>query len=188
MLSLIAAVVVAAQPSAPAAAPLDPARVKAATELVELLNVRGQIERNLMQNVGMMKTGVALRQMLAQQPGFVQAYEANRGKFDPALQKAGAIQAEVAQKVITANLGAVVNAAVKSYARTYTLAELQGLAAFYRTPTGKALYQKQGRVSADISQATSQIIGGKIDAGMKANGKRLEAALAPLNQAATPKK
>ena len=187
MLSLIAAVVVAAQPSAPAA-PLDPARVKAATELVQLLNVRGQIEGNLTQNVAMMKSGAALRQMLAQQPGFVQAYQANRAKFDPALQKAGAIQAEVAQKVITANLGAVVDAAVKSYARTYTLAELQGLAAFYRTPTGKALYQKQGRVSADISQATSQIIGGKIDAGMKANGKRLEAALAPLNQASAPKK
>lgn len=185
MIGLLTAVVVA---GAAAPAPVDPARMKAATELVQLLNVRGEIQRNLSQNIAAMKTGYALRQVLAQQPGFVPAYQANKAKFDPALQKAGAIQAEVAQKVINANLNAVVDAAVKSYARNYTLAELQGLTNFYRTPLGKVFYQRQAKVSSEIGQATGQIIGVKMDAAMKANGKRLEAALAPLNQASTPVK
>jgi uncharacterized protein len=187
MLMLLAAVVVANQaPVAPAAAPVDPARLAAATQLVQLLNVRGQIEKNMAQNVAAMKTGFALRSMLAQQPGFIPAYQANKAKFDPALQKAGAIQAEVAQKVIAANIGAVVNEAAKSYARNYSLAELQGLTAFYRTPLGQAVYTRQPAVSADIGAATGRIIGTKLDVAMKANAPRFEAALAPLNQAAAP--
>ena len=188
MLTLLTAVVAAAQvataaPAAPAAAPVDPARLAAAAQLVDQLGIRGQIERSAAQNVAAMKSGAGMRAMLAQQPGFIQAYQANRPKFDKALQAAGAIQAEIAQKVIAANLGTVVNEAAKSYARNFSLAELQGLSAFYRTPLGQALYTRQPRVNAEIGAATSQIIGAKLDAAMKANASRIEAALAPLNSA-----
>ncbi|MBC7520633.1 MAG: DUF2059 domain-containing protein [Sandarakinorhabdus sp.] len=185
MLTLLTAVVAAAQvaSAAPAATPVDPARLAAAAQLVDQLGIRGQIERSAAQNVAAMKSGAGMRAMLAQQPGFIQAYQANRPKFDKALQAAGAIQAEIAQKVIAANLGTVVNAAAKSYARNFSLAELQGLSAFYRTPLGQALYTRQPRINAEIGAATSQIIGAKLDAAMKANASRIEAALAPLNSA-----
>ena len=190
MLTLLTAVVAAAQvaTAAPAAAPVDPARLAAAKQLVEQLGIRAQLERTMAQNVAAMKSGAGMRAMLAQQPGFIQAYQANKPKFDKALQQAGAIQAEVAQKVITANLGAVVNEASKSYARNFSLAELQGLSAFYRTPLGQALYTRQPRINAEIGVATAQIIGGKLDAAMKANASRIEAALAPLNGATPPAK
>ena len=89
LLTLFTAVVVAgAAPAAskPAAAPLDPAAVAAARVLVKQLDIPGQINRTLNQNVEAMRSGVALRAMLAQQPGFVPAYNANRAKFDAALK------------------------------------------------------------------------------------------------------
>lgn len=180
MMTLLAAVVMATAPAA-APAPIDPAALAAADVLVKQLDVRGQIARLMAQNVAAMRTGFAIRAQLAQQPGFVQAYQANKAKFDPVLQKAGTIQAEIAQKVVEANITAVVNEAVRSYARNYSAAELTGLANFYRSPLGKALYSRQSKVTAEIGQATAQIIGRKLDAAMQANAPRMKAALAPLS-------
>lgn len=187
---LIAAVVAiaAAEPAAAqaptAAKPLDPVAVAAARALVTQLDIPGQINRSLNQNVEMMRSGAAVRSMLAQQPGFVPAYNANRAKFDTALKNAGAIQARIAEKVIRENAGAVVDIAVQAYARNYSSAELQGLAAFFKTPLGQALNTRQPRVTAEIGEASNRIIAGKIDAGMRAAAPQLQAALAPLNSAA----
>ena len=183
MMTFLAAVVVAAAPVA-AASPVDPAALVAANALVKQLDVRSQLDRVMAQNVAAMRSGMAMRAQLAQQPGFLQAYQANKAKFDPVLQKAGAIQAEVAQKVIDANINAVVNASARAYARNYSAAELKGLADFYRSPLGRALYSRQGKVTAEIGQASAQIIGGKLDAAMQASAPRLKAALAPLNSPA----
>ncbi len=178
MLSLLTALVVAAGTPAPAAA--DPARTAAARALVDQLQLGPQLQKMLAQNVQAMRSGVAMRAMLAQQPGFVQAYQANKAKVDPVLQKAGAIQAEIAEKVMRDNAPAVLSAAVRSYASNYTTAELQGLSTFYRTPLGKAFLAKDGRVRAEIGEAGNQIMGAKLQAAMQANAGRLNTALAPL--------
>ncbi|GGE21485.1 hypothetical protein GCM10011529_30160 [Polymorphobacter glacialis] len=182
---IVAAVAAVAQP---AAKPVDPAALAAATALVQQLDVRGQISRGMAQNVQAMKSGVALRAMLAQQPGFAQAYQANRAKFDPVLQKAGGIQAEIAQKVINDNINAVVAESARAYARNYTAAELKGLSDFYRSPLGQTFQRSQPQVSAEIGAATGRAIGSKLDAAMQANSARLQTALAPLNAAPPPKK
>lgn len=186
---IVAAIVVAgalpAAAQAPAASkPLDPAAVAAARALVTQLDIAGQINRSLTQNVEVMRSGAAVRSMLAQQPGFVPAYNANRAKFDTALKNAGGIQARIAEKVIRENARAVVDVAVQAYARNYSAAELQGLAAFFKTPLGQALNTRQPRVTAEIGEASNRIIAGKIDAGMRAAAPQLQAALAPLNSAA----
>jgi hypothetical protein len=192
LMSLITAVVVAvanpsgaAKPAAPAAAakPLDPAAVAAARTLVTQLDIQGQINRSLAQNVEMMRSGVAIRSMLAQQPGFIPAYNANRVRFDAAMKNAGAIQARVAEKIIRENAGGVVDIAVKAYARNYSAAELQGLSAFFKTPLGQALNTRQPRVTAEIGEASNRMIGAKIEAGMQAAAPQIQAALAPLNPA-----
>jgi hypothetical protein len=200
LMTLITAVVVAgaspsgaAKPAAPAAAtkPPDPAAVTAARALVAQLDIQGQINRSLAQNVEMMRSGVAIRSMLAQQPGFIPAYNANRAKFDAAMKNAGAIQARVAEKIIRENAGAVVDIAVKAYARNYSAAELQGLSAFFKTPLGQALNTRQPRVTAEIGEASNRMIGAKIEAGMQAAAPQIQAALAPLNPASAkpaPKK
>lgn len=185
MLALIAAVTVAAAAPAPrpAARPVNAASIAAATQLVEQLGIRGELQRTMARNVELMRSGVAIRSMLAQQPGFVAAYKANQAKFDPALRKAGAIQAEIAARVIRENSAATLKEAVLVYARNYSAAELQGLTAFYKTPLGQAFNTRQGKVAAEIGGATARLIGQKIDAAMQAAAPRLQAALAPLNTA-----
>jgi hypothetical protein len=128
-----------------------------------------------------------MRSMLAQQPGFAQAYGANRAKFDAAFKNAGAIQAKVAEKVIRESGPAIVEVAVKAYARNYTAAEINALSAFFKTPLGQALNSRQPRVTAEIGEASTRLVAAKIDAGMQAAAPQLQAALAPLNTAAPAK-
>lgn len=170
-----------AQTKAAPARPLDPATLQSAAAIVAQLNVKAKLQQQMANSIAQMKSGAVIRAMLAQQPGFVPAYQANKAKFDPVLAKAGAIQAEIAQGVVNQNLNSVVAAATQSYARQFTKAELDAILAFYRTPAGQALMRKEPAVAAELSNATGRLIGAKIDAAMQANAKRLGAALAPLN-------
>lgn len=188
----VAAVGAAAQqaqpprPSLPPAPPpvrADAATLQAATTLITQLGLKTQLQNQMAGTVKQMRSGVVVRSMLAQQPGFIPAYQANKAKFDVALQKAGAIQANVAQGVINQNLNGVVTAARDAYARQYTAAELNGLIAFYRSPVGQALQKKQGAVQNEIGLQTARLIGAKIDVAMQANAAKLRDALAPLNSA-----
>jgi len=188
----VAAVLIAATASAqtkPAApARIDPAARAAADALVVQLGIRPQLQAQMNSNIAQMKSGAVVRAMLAQQPGFIPAYQANKARFDVALGKAGAIQADVAQKVVTQNLNAVLAEAANAYARTFTVAELNGMLAFYRSPLGQAMQKKQPLVANQIGQATARLIGQKIDSAMQANQGRLREALAPLNSAPTAAK
>jgi hypothetical protein len=190
MKTLIAAVALLAAAPAfaqakPAAAParIDPAAQQAAAALVAQLGIRAELQRQMASTVQQMRSGVVIRAMLAQQPGFVQAYQANKAKFDTTLAKAGALQADIAQGVINQNLNGVIADATAAYARNFTAAELNGLLAFYRSPLGQALQKKQPVVSGQIARATATRIGQKIDAAMAANQGKLRDALAPLNSA-----
>lgn len=181
-LAATAPTVAHAQAARPAAARApDAATMQAAAGVVAQLGIKGRLQQQMAGNVAQMKSGAVIRAMLAQQPGFIPAYQANKAKFDPVLAKAGAIQAEIAQGVINQNLDAVVAAATRAYAQQFTAAELNAMVAFYRTPAGQAMLRKEPAVAAAISNATGQLIGAKIDAAMQANSKRLGAALAPLN-------
>jgi hypothetical protein len=183
-----------AQPARPAAPPppppvkADAATMQAANALIAQLGLKAQMQRQMAATVAQMKSGNVIGSMLAQQPGFIPAYQANKAKFDPVLKQAGAIQAEVAQGVINQNLNALVAAAAQAYARQYTAAEMNALIAFYKSPLGVKMQAKQGAVAGEIAQQTARLIGVKIDTAMAANAKRLQAALAPLNSAPPPAK
>jgi uncharacterized protein len=159
----------------------DPAAQAAAATLVAQLGLKAQLQRQMAGTVTQMRSGAVMRAMLAQQPGFVPAYQANKPKFDTVLAKAGAIQADLAQNVINQNLNLVIADAATAYARNFTAAELNGLIAFYRSPLGIALQRKQPAVATAIGQSTAARLGAKIDAAMQANQSRLRDALAPLN-------
>lgn len=183
ILTAIAALALAGTAQAQAAK-ADPATLQSAAAVVAQLAVKAKLQQQMAASVSQMRSGVVIRSMLAQQPGFIPAYQANKAKFDGVLAKAGAVQADIAQGVINQNLNAVVTAATQAYARQYTKAELDGILAFYRSPAGQAVIRKEPAVAAAIGQATGQMIGAKIDAAMQANAKRLSDVLAPLNSAA----
>ena len=187
LIAAVAALAVAGSAQAqtkPAARPLDPATLQSAAAVVAQLNIKAKLQQQMANSIAQMKSGAVIRAMLAQQPGFVPAYQANKAKFDPVLAKAGAIQAEIAQGVVNQNLNSVVTAATQAYARQFTKAELDAILAFYRTPAGQALMRKEPLVAAELGSATGRLIGAKIDAAMQANSKRLGAALAPLSNTA----
>lgn len=186
--ALLIAATASAQTKPAAPARIDPAARAAADALVVQLGIRPQLQAQMNSNIAQMKSGAVVRAMLAQQPGFIPAYQANKARFDVALGKAGAIQADVAQKVVTQNLNAVLAEAANAYARTFTVAELNGMLAFYRSPLGQAMQKKQPLVANQIGQATARLIGQKIDSAMQANQGRLREALAPLNSAPTAAK
>lgn len=175
-------------PPAPPPVKADAATMQAANALVAQLGMKANLQRQMNGTLAQMKRGNVIGSMLAQQPGFIPAYQANKAKFDAALQKAGAIQAEIAAKVIQQNSNAVLAAAAQAYARQYTAAELNALIAFYRSPLGVKMAARQNLVQQEIALQTGRLIGAKIDAAMQANGARIGAALAPLNSAAPPPK
>lgn len=184
LIATVAAVTLAGTAQAQAlaqAGKADPATLQSAAAVVAQLGVKAKLQAQMTGTVAQMKSGVVIRSMLAQQPGFVPAYQANKAKFDGVMAKAGAIQAEIAQNVINQNLNGVVNAATQAYARQYSKAELDAILAFYRSPAGQAVLRKEPAVAAAIGQATGQLIGARIDAAMQANAKRLTDVLAPLN-------
>ena len=185
LIAPIAAVALAGAAQAQAAK-ADPATLQSAAALVAQLGVKAKLQAQMAGTVTQMRSGVVIRSMLAQQPGFMPAYQANKAKFDTVLAKAGALQADIAQGVINQNLNGVVNAATQAYARQYTKAELDAILAFYRSPAGQAVIRKEPAVAAAIGQATGQMIGARIDAAMQANARRLTEVLSPLNGTGQP--
>lgn len=169
-----------------AAAP-TPATVAAATTLVTQLNVRGQISQGMQQLVATMRSGAAMAQMFQNQPGFAVARSKQPAKFDEVLKKVGAMQAAAADKVVKEQTNAVVNAAIQSYARNYTAAELTALGSFYRSPLGIAMNTKQPLVVQEINVATQQLIGAKIQAAMQALGPQVQVELQRLQPSAAAK-
>lgn len=175
-----------ARPAPARAAPVDPAARQVAAALVAQIGIKAQLQRQMNANIAQMKSGAVIRSMLAGQPGFIPAYQANKAKFDAAMAKAGTIQAGIAQKVVDQNIDAVIADATNAYARSFTLAELNGLLAFYRSPLGVALQNKQPGVAVQIAQSSATRIGQKIDVAVKANEAKLREALAPLNSTPPP--
>lgn len=190
LIATIAAVAMAsaaqAQGKAAPARAVDPATLQSAAAVVAQLGVKAKLQQQMTNSIAQMKSGAVIRAMLAQQPGFVPAYQANKAKFDPVLARAGAIQAEIAQGVINQNVGGVLNAATQAYARQFTKAELDAMLVFYRSPAGQAMLRKEPAVVAAIGNATGQLIGAKIDAAMQTNAKRIGDVLAPLSSNPQP--
>jgi uncharacterized protein len=170
--------------AAPAFAAADPAAVTAATALVEQLGVKAQIADGMNRGIANMRSGAMITQMLSQQPGFEAARAKQPAKFDEVLKKAGGMQANAAQKVVNEQLPLVVNAAIQSYATNYTAAELKQLSDFYRSPLGIAYAAKQPKVAAGINDATSKLMGAKIQAAMQALAPQINVELARLQPAA----
>jgi hypothetical protein len=171
----------------PALAAADAASIAAATTLVNQLQLKERLTAQLDAEVKQMRTGALIQAQLSQSPGFEQARAAQPQRFADAFKRIGALQANGAQKVFTANIPAVVDAAIKIYADVYTTQELKGITEFARSPLGAAYFSKQGRVDGGVQQAMMKIIGPKMQAASKAVEPQIKAELSKL-QGPPPKK
>lgn len=174
-----------AQALAPGAAP-DAARTAAASDLVTLLDVRGQMRRAMAKQIAEMRTGAAFSRPLEQNPQFKIARSKNPQQFDQVFRKVGAIQADAADRVLKEAEPEAVRATVNAYARNFGAAELRQLIAFYQTPLGATLRERLPAVTQETQSALADKLAPRMQDEMRKLGPQIQAELRRLAPAPPP--
>lgn len=153
---------------------------KAAAAVVELQNPTARANAALEAQLKAMRSGDALRAMLSQNPAFKQEAAKNQPAFNATLARAGAIQADALGPIQREMLASSRQVAIAAYAREFTAAELEQIAAFYRSPAGAKLLARQNAINAEVGKAMQQKYGARVQAAEKAAGPKIEAELRKL--------
>ena len=167
-LAVGAALPAAGQTAAPSIAEvsLDPSRLAAAREVIELSRVRdnaGKIIDTMMGQVFGQMTRQASKNMSS----------ADRAKLDHAIATMRAEITVIMQDALPEYLDRV----TEVYARTYTLSELHGIAAFYKSLAGQAVLAKQPQIAEAVVAVAQTSLLPKMEARMPAIIKKIEADL-----------
>jgi hypothetical protein len=166
--------------AAPASAQTAESR-KAATAVVDLTNPPARSSAALEAQLKAMRNGDALRNVLNQNPGFRQAASQNPAKFDAALARMGAMQADALGPIQREMLTASRTAAIEAYATRFTTAELEAIAAFYRSGPGAKLLAQQGAIGVEVSKQMQTRFGPRVQAAEKSVGPKIDAELRKLS-------
>lgn len=154
-LALLASVPAAAQLApAPQAAPApDPARLKAARALLDLLMPPATREQMI---GGMMTPMLAnIQRGFSDNPAFARAIGADpqmKAMFDSFMQR----QLARTTETIRAGLPGMIEAMTRAYARRFDVAQLDELRRFFGTPTGQAYMREGLTIMADPDVAAWQ--------------------------------
>lgn len=182
---LFAAVAVAT--SAPAAAQTPEAR-KSASAVVDLASPPARSSAQLEAQLKAMRSGDALRQMLNQNPRFRQEAAKNQPAFNSTLARMGAMQADALGPIQREMLAASRAAAIETYATRFTAAELDAIAAFYRSPAGAKLLSQQSAINAEVGKQMQTKFGPRVQAAEKSVGPKMDAELRKLMPQQAPAK
>lgn len=140
-------------PTASAPAPIDPARQKAATELLDALMPPATRAQML---EGMIRPMMAnMTRGLTQDPGFAAAIgsdERVKVLFGEFLEQ----QNERGLTMLRAGLPGMISAMANAYARHFDVAQLRELKAFFETPTGRAYMRESAAIMSDPDVAEWQ--------------------------------
>lgn len=133
-------------PSAPPAAALDPARIAAARELIDLLmppGTRAQMVESMM--TPMLAN---MRQGMTQNPEFAAAMNGDprvKALFDGFIQR----QQDQTMALLRASLPGMSDAMARAYARRFDVAQMREIKAFFVTPTGRVYMQQAATIMSD---------------------------------------
>ena len=161
---------------------------KSAAAVVELQNPSARASAQLEAQLKAMRSGEAIRAMLSQNPRFKQEAAKNQPAFNAALARMGAMQADALGPIQREMLTASRQVAVAAYAREFTAAELDQIAAFYKSPAGAKLLARQGAINAEVGKAMQQKYGARVQAAEKSVGPKIEAELRKLFPQQAPAK
>jgi uncharacterized protein len=161
---------------------------KSATAVVDLQNPPARASAQLDAQLKAMRNGDAIRAMLSQNPQFRQEAAKNQPAFNAALARMGAMQADALGPIQREMLTASRQAAIAAYAREFTAAELDQIAAFYRSPAGAKLLARQGAINAEVGKTLQQKYAARVQAAEKAVGPKIEAELRKLFPPKAPAK
>jgi len=184
----IAAVALAATVAALPVASQAQDATKSAAAVVELMNPSARSSAQLEAQLKAMRSGEAVRGMLSQNPRFKQEAAKNQPAFNAAIARMGAMQADALGPIQREMLATSRQVAIQAYAREFTAAELDQIAAFYRSPTGAKFMARQPAINAEVGKAMQQKYGARVQAAEKAIAPKMEAELRKLFPAQAPAK
>lgn len=162
--------------------------MKSAAAVVELQNPSARASAQLEAQLKAMRNGDAIRAMLSQNPQFRQEAAKNQPAFNAAIARMGAMQADALGPIQREMLTASRQVAIQAYAREFTAAELDQIAAFYKSPAGAKLLARQGAINAEVGKAMQQKYAARVQAAEKAVGPKIEAELRKLFPQKAPAK
>jgi hypothetical protein len=153
---------------------------KSAAVVVDLTNPPARANAQLEAQLKAMRNGDAVRAMLSQNPAFRQEAAKNQPAFNATLARMGAMQADALGPIQREMLTASRAAATDAYATRFTAAELDAIAAFYRSPAGAKLLAQQPAINQEVAKAMQTKFGPRIQAAEKSVGPKMQAELSKI--------
>jgi hypothetical protein len=141
--------------------------VQAATVLVDLQGPLSDAEANVDRQLKAMRDGSAIRASLETNPRLKLELAKNRPAANAALGRVGAMQADALGPILREMPAATRQAAIRAYAGRFTVAELEALAAFYRSPAGAKLARLQPEISREVGREVGQRFQSRLQAAEK---------------------
>jgi hypothetical protein len=178
--TLPAALPVAALVFAMPAAAQTADAVAAATQLVAILAPEAQEKQTFDKQLADMRAGATIRMMFANNPRFQAEAAKNQPAFNQAVARMGAIQADAVGPIMREMLPATRKATINAYAKAFTAAELNQIAAFYKTPAGQKFMRSQPQVQQEVGRQMQQQFGARMESAQKSAGPKIEAELKKL--------
>lgn len=154
--------------------------VAAATQLVAILAPEATEKQALDKQLADMRGGATIRMMFGNNPRFQAEAAKNQPAFNQAVARMGAIQADAVAPIMREMVPATRKATINAYAKAFTAAELNQIAAFYKTPAGAKFMRSQGAIQQEVGRQMQQQFGPRMEAAQKAAGPKIEAELKKL--------
>jgi len=152
----------------------------AATALVDLLSPPAQQQALLDRQLAEMRKGAAIRGLLGSNPRFRMEEAKKQPAFEATLARMGTIQADSMGPILKEMIPAQRSATIAAYAKAFTPAELNAIAAFYRSPAGVKFARVQPQIGAQVGKDMAQRFGPRMETAQKNIGPKLDAELKKL--------
>lgn len=130
---------------APASPAIDPARIAAAQELADVLDLKAMMRSTNEVAAGQIE-GQIMGMLVKSDPEFERMRAKDPAKFDAMTQRVAKVVAEEFRALIAEMEPDSYRETLAVYARVYTTDELRGITDFYRSPLGAKLLAKQPEV------------------------------------------
>ena len=166
----------------------SPEALKAAATVVDLQTPPDRSKAMLESQLKELRSGAGIRAMLGNNPQFRMEAAKNQPAFNAAIARMGAIQADAISPILREMQPATRQAMIESYARAYTVNELNEIAAFYRSPTGVKLRNTQSQANQVANKVVQDRFAPRMQAAEKSIAPKLNAELKKLMPAGGPAK
>ena len=183
-LATVAAISVAA--SSPATA--QAAAQAAAQTLVDTIAPRAAATAQLNRQLEQMRSGSSVRAMLSANPRIRAELAKNSPAIEAGLARMGAIQADALEPILREMQDSARAAQVAAFAENFSVEEMREITAFYQSPAGAKLRDRQGALAADVARNNSEKFATRMRAAEQSIAPRLDAELRKLFPNAAPGK